>query len=210
MMGKTGEMGKMRAFLIIGNKAATGKFNLNDLPGSAGRMDIMCRCIASALFLSHDVRRDVEVYLLLLGPPDPPKAVKVVGREVRYMAPDERNIGGLLSKALTLKVDDSWKESTPGIYVARKTLEELLDELVEKYEMYYLREDGADIRDVEFGENPLFILGDHLGVREDMETVIEERCRGVVAIPTRKLQADHCIVIAHYELDRIEGSRREA
>ncbi len=195
-------MGNMRAFLIIGNRAATGKFNLNDLPGSAGRMDIMCRCIASALFLSHDVRRDVEVYLLLLGPPDPPKVVKVVGEEVRYMAPDERNIGGLLSKALAVKVDKIWRQSTPGIYVARKTLEELLDELVERYVIYYMREDGRDIRDIGFGESSLFILGDHLGVGEDMEAIIKERCQEVVSIPTRKLQADHCIVIAHYELDR--------
>ena len=203
-------MSKIRAFLVIGNKAATGKFNLNDLPGSAGRMDIMCRCIASALFLSHDVRRDVEVYLLLLGPPDPPKVVKVVGGEVRYMAPDERNIGGLLSKALTLKVDKGWKVSTPGIYVARKTLEELLDELVEKYELYYLREDGRDIRNVGFGWNSLFILGDHLGVREDMENAILKRCREIISIPTRKLQADHCIVITHYELDRLDRrDRRE-
>ena len=202
--------GDKRAFLIIGNKAVTGKFNLNDLPGSAGRMDIMCRCIASALFLSHDVRRNVEVYLLLLGPPDPPKAVKVVGGEVRYMAPDERNIGGLLSKALTLKVDKGWKKSTPGIYVARKNLEDLLDELVKKYEIYYLREDGRDIRSIGFGENPIFILGDHLGVEEDMEDVIVERCRGIVSIPTKRLQADHCIVIAHYELDRLDrGDMRE-
>jgi tRNA (pseudouridine54-N1)-methyltransferase len=195
-------MGNKRAFLIVGNRAVTGKLNLNDLPGSAGRMDIMCRCIASALFLSHDVRRDVEVYLLLLGPPDPPKAVRVVGGKVRYMAPDERNIGGILSKALTVKVDKGWKQSTPGVYVARKSLEELLDELIKKYEVYYLREDGKDIRDVGFGENSLFILGDHIGVREDMEIVIEERCREIISIPTRKLQADHCIVIVHYELDR--------
>ena len=197
-------MSKIRAFLVIGNKAATGKFNLNDLPGSAGRMDIMCRCIASALFLSHDVRRDVEVYLLLLGPPDPPKAVKIVGSEVKYMAPDERNIGGLLSKALSIRVGRSWRKSTPGIYVARKTLEELLDELLKKYEIYYLREDGRDIRNVGFGETPLFILGDHMGIREDMEEVIVERCKEIVSIPTKRLQADHCIVITHYELDRLD------
>ncbi|HID42466.1 MAG TPA: tRNA (pseudouridine(54)-N(1))-methyltransferase TrmY, partial [Archaeoglobaceae archaeon] len=36
----------MRGFLVVGNRAATGNFNLNDLPGSAGRMDILCRCVA--------------------------------------------------------------------------------------------------------------------------------------------------------------------
>ena len=57
----------MRDFLIIGHKALTsGNFSLNDMPGAAGRMDILCRCTSAALFLSHDMRRDVQVHLLLL------------------------------------------------------------------------------------------------------------------------------------------------
>ncbi len=193
----------MRAFLIVGNKAVTKPFNLNDLSGSAGRMDIICRCIAQSLFVSHGIRRNVEVYVLLLGSPDPPKALKVVGSEVRYMAPDERNVGGIIRKALSLEVGKEWRESTPGVYVARKNLEELLEELSRMYEIVYLREDGVDIRDVACDlKNPLFVLGDHLGLKDEDERLVLKYAKMVVSVSKLSLQADQCIVIVHYELDR--------
>ncbi|WP_456327889.1 tRNA (pseudouridine(54)-N(1))-methyltransferase TrmY [Archaeoglobus sp.] len=193
----------MRAFLIVGNKAVTKPFSLKDLAGSAGRMDIICRCIAQALFISHGIRRDVEVYVLLLGEPDPPKALKIVGSEVRYMAPDERNVGGIIRKALSLKVDGSWRRSTPGVYIARKNLSNLLEELSKKYNVVYLREDGIDIRDVACKlENPLFVLGDHIGLKEEDERIVMKYAKIVVSVSKYSLQADQCIVIVHYELDR--------
>jgi tRNA (pseudouridine54-N1)-methyltransferase len=193
----------MRAFLIVGNKAVTKPFSLKDLAGSAGRMDIICRCIAQALFISHGIRRDVEVYVLLLGKPNPPKALKILGEEVRYMAPDERNIGGLIRKALSLEVSKDWKQSTPGIYIARKSLKELLDDLSKRFEVVYLREDGVDIREIacEF-KNPLFVLGDHIGLKPEDEELVLNYAKQIVSVSKLSLQADQCIVIVHYELDR--------
>ena len=52
----------MTLFAVVGHRARTdGGFSLNDLPGSGGRMDVLCRCVNAALFLSHDLRRDVEI-----------------------------------------------------------------------------------------------------------------------------------------------------
>ncbi len=194
----------MRGFLVVGNKAITEPFSLKDLAGSAGRMDILCRCVAQALFISHGIRRDSEIYLLLLGKPDPPKALKILGSEVRYMAPDERNIGGLIRKALQVKVGKDWKRSTPGIYIARKTLRDLLDELSERFDtIIYLKEDGVDIREVACNlENPLFVLGDHIGLKDEDERLVLEYADMIVSLSPLSLQADQCIVITHYELDR--------
>ena len=194
----------MRGFLVVGNKAVTEPFSLKDLAGSAGRMDILCRCVAQALFISHGIRRDSEIYLLLLGKPDPPKALKILGSEVRYMAPDERNIGGLIRKALQVKVGKDWKRSTPGIYIARKTLRDLLDELSERFDtIVYLKEDGVDIREVACNlENPLFVLGDHIGLKDEDERLVLEYADMIVSLSPLSLQADQCIVITHYELDR--------
>ncbi len=194
----------MRGFLVVGNKAVTKPFSLKDLAGSAGRMDILCRCVAQALFISHGIRKDSEIYLLLLGKPDPPKALKILGSEVRYMAPDERNVGGLIRKALQMKAEREWKRSTPGIYVARKDLKELLEELSAKYdEIVYLREDGMDIREVACKlKNPLFVLGDHIGIKEEDEKIVLKFADRIVSLSPLSLQADQCIVIAHYELDR--------
>ena len=91
----------MRDIVIIGHKAKTnGDFSLNDLPGAAGRMDILCRCVSSALFLSFGMRRDVNIHLLLLGDPDPGKIIRFEGLNLRYLNPDERSSGSLIQKAL--------------------------------------------------------------------------------------------------------------
>jgi tRNA (pseudouridine54-N1)-methyltransferase len=196
-----------RGFLVIGNTASTEPFSLNDIPG-AGRLDILCRCVAQALFISHGIRRNTEIYLLLLGPPDPPKAVKVRGDEVKRMSPDERNIAGHLRKALSLKISEKWKKVHSGVYIARKNLSELLEELSENYKIYYLREDGVDLRkiakDVLKSEKLLFILGDHLGLHKEAEEVVFRYSKEIVKLSPISLQAEQCIVIVHYLLDLAE------
>ncbi|MCS7143921.1 MAG: tRNA (pseudouridine(54)-N(1))-methyltransferase TrmY [Archaeoglobaceae archaeon] len=193
----------MRGFLILGNEAFTEPFNLSDLTG-AGRVDILCRCVSQALFLSHSMRRGVEVYLLLLGEPDPPKAIRIRSDELRRMSPDERNIAGHIRKAVSFKLTKDWVETNSGIHVSRKTLKELLAELSNLYEIYYLREDGKDIREqVSKMKNPLFILGDHLGVKRAEENVILEFTKDVISVSKLSLMAEQCVAIVNYELDRV-------
>lgn len=117
----------MRDIVIIGHKAKTdGDFSLNDLPGSAGRMDILCRCVSSALFLSFGMRRDVNVHLLLLGEPDPGKIIRFEGLHLRYLNPDERSSGSLIQKALKKDATEQDIRSTPGIWIRRGDLSFLL------------------------------------------------------------------------------------
>ncbi|MCS7130099.1 MAG: tRNA (pseudouridine(54)-N(1))-methyltransferase TrmY [Archaeoglobaceae archaeon] len=194
----------MRGFLIIGNEAFTEPFNLSDLPG-AGRIDVLCRCISQALFLSHSIRKGVEVYLLLLGEPDPPKVMRIKSDELRRMSPDERNVAGHIRKAVGFKISKDWVETNSGIFVARKNLNELLIELSKNYEIYYMREDGKDIRDVVTTmKNPLFILGDHLGVKKREEDLILGFIKSTISVSKFSLMAEQCIAIANYELDRAE------
>ncbi|MFN3384852.1 MAG: tRNA (pseudouridine(54)-N(1))-methyltransferase TrmY [Archaeoglobaceae archaeon] len=192
----------MRSFLVIGNEAVTEPFSLNDIPG-AGRMDILCRCVSQALFLSHSIRRDVEVFLLLLGKPNPPKVVRIVSNELRRMSPDERNIAGHIRKALSFKATKEWTETNSGIFVAKKNLEELLIELSKRYNIYYLREDGRDMNEVASEINePLFILGDHIGVKKVDEDVIFNFTSTILSVSNLSLMAEQCIAIAHYILDK--------
>ncbi|HMK16347.1 MAG TPA: tRNA (pseudouridine(54)-N(1))-methyltransferase TrmY, partial [Methanomicrobiales archaeon] len=117
----------MRTFAVVGHLAPTGNgFSLDDLPGSAGRMDVLCRCVNAALALSHGIRRDAEARLLLLGPPSPPKEVLIRGDTVRSLSPDERSTAALIRKALALPVGEAFRESTPGILVRRGDLGGLL------------------------------------------------------------------------------------
>jgi tRNA (pseudouridine54-N1)-methyltransferase len=193
----------MKSFIIIGHKAATAPFSLNDLPGAAGRMDILCRFVNAALFLSHDLRRDVRVYLVLKGEPDPPKLIRFDGSGVRYLSPDERSAASLIRKALEKNVQGFWTESTPGVSIRKGELGDLLGELNKK--ITYLREDGEDVRVKSF-EEPLFVLGDHLGVTEDEEKSIKKCENEIVSVGPLSLHADHCIVLLHNEMDRQENA----
>src|SRR6266852_990174 len=82
----------VRRFLIVGHRASTDPaFSLDDLAGAAGRMDILLNAANAALLLAHDLRRDVEVGLLLLGPPDPPRFGRLKGFRRRSYQPDIRS-----------------------------------------------------------------------------------------------------------------------
>jgi len=197
----------MKNFIIIGHKAVTSPFSLNDLPGAAGRMDILCRCVNAALFLSHDLRRDVRVYLVLKGEPTPPRLICFNGSAVRYLSPDERSAASLIKKALEQNAQDFWMESTPGVRMKKGDFVDILHEV--KGKIIYLREDGVDIRKkksiTQFDE-VLFILGDHMGLTEDDEKIIEGYQHGKVSVGPLSLHADHCIVLLHNEMDRISLS----
>lgn len=188
----------MKDFIIIGHRAATSPFSLNDLPGAAGRMDILCRCVNAALFLSHGMRRDVRVYLVLKGG-TPAKLIRFDGSEVKYLSPDERSAASLIKKALEKNAQDFWTESTPGVSIRVGDFGDLLGELDKK--IVYLREDGEDTRVKRF-EEPLFVLGDHMGLTEYEEKLIEEHEHEIVSVGPLSLHADHCIVLLHNEMDR--------
>ena len=186
----------MIRFAVVGHQArTTGDFSLNDLPGSAGRMDILCRCIKASLFLSHDLRRDVECYLVLLGDPEPPKTVLFSGEGVRYLSPDERSAGSLLKKALGVTCSRTFRESTPGVFVRKGGLDVLLAE----HEFAVLHEEGGDIR--EQGVLPeAFILSDNRDFTADEEALAAGRPR--FSVSPRTLHAEDCITVVLNELDR--------
>jgi tRNA (pseudouridine54-N1)-methyltransferase len=189
----------MRTFAVAGHLAPTGDgFTLDDLPGSAGRMDLLCRCVNAALGLSHGIRRDAEIHLLLLGPPSPPKDVLIRGEAVRSLSPDERSTAALIRKALALPVGASFRESGPGILVRRGGLGELLA----GGQFAVLSEEGAELR----GERPLppgFVLSDHLDFTAGEEALLAGLPR--ISVGPRVLQADQAITVLQNELDRREA-----
>lgn len=194
----------MRSFVVVGNLATTNPdFSLEDIPGTSGRMDILCRCINSAFVLSHGIRRDVQVYLIFRGGPVP-KTVHLRGSDLRHLNPDERTTAALLKKALALEADSEWRRSTPGIFVRAGDLEDL--EIHEEEEIYYLREGGSDHRGMNPAEDGTFILGDHLGLSEEDEAFLARLGAKIVSVGPKSLHADHCIVLINNELDRRDAS----
>jgi tRNA (pseudouridine54-N1)-methyltransferase len=189
----------MKRFAIVGHLATTSAaFSLNDLPGSGGRMDVLCRSVNSSFFLSHDLRRDVECYLILCGEPGPEKTVLFRGSEVRYLSPDERSSAALIKKALSIPCGDEFRESTPGVYIRRGGLSRLLAE----FPFVVLDEGGEDIRTAaELPEN--YLLSDHHNLTAEEESLVEGYRS--YSVGPRSLHADHTITVLLNEMDRREA-----
>ena len=189
----------MTAFIIIGHLASSdGSFSLNDLPGSGGRMDILCRCITTSLFLSHDIRRDTDCYLILSKGVVAPKTVRFSGNLIRSLSPDERSAGALIKKALEIPVGSEFREAAPGISVRKGGLAQLMME----HGVVVLDEKGVDIRTAEVIPDA-FLLSDHLNLTDEEELLVKQCPR--FSVGPACIHADHAITIVHNELDRRKG-----
>ena len=193
----------MRTFIIVGHKATTSpNFSLEDIPGTSGRLDILCRSVTAAFVLSHGIRKEVCVYLVLLGG-EAAKTIQLKGETLRHLNPDERTTAALLKKALAVPATPQWAMSTSGIFVRLGGLPELLADLKDA-RLIYLREDGVNIGGQAFREldgELAFILGDHTGMTAEEESLIEGAGAQVVSLGTTSLHADHCIVVLNWLLD---------
>ena len=189
----------MRRFLVIGHTATTEHgFTLDDLPGGAGRMDVLCRCVNSAFMLSHGLRRDVELYLVLLGPPYPPVTLKMVGSELKYLNPDERSTAAFISKALEIDGGVEWQRSTPGIYRAdiglSKALLSLGDTVV-------LDAGGTPLQETHTEIIPGYVLSDHMPFSREDLSVLDGLPR--ISVGSEQYHGHHVISVVQNWWDRI-------
>lgn len=152
--------------------------------------------------LSNDIRRDLDLYLIFLGEPDPPRTLHFVGNELKYLNPDERSTAALVKNALMKNAVHDWTMSTPGIYVSRRGFADVLAELAGR-RIIYLKEDGASISDVNLSQNDVFVLGGKNDLTPDEEKIIQEwPDKQKISLGPRSLHADHCITITMNALDR--------
>jgi tRNA (pseudouridine54-N1)-methyltransferase len=190
----------VRRFLVVGHRAVTTPdFSLDDLAGAAGRMDILLSAANAALLLAHAIRRDAEADLLLLGPPDPPRFVRILGHRVRSYQPDLRSNAALLRRALEhgSRVE---REVSPGILASKASFSEALDRLGPTF--VYLREGGKDIRTAAVPADATFVLSDNQDLTSDEEQAVLARNALVIGLGPHAMHTDQAIVLVQNELDR--------
>ena len=191
-------------FIVLGHRAyTTGDFKLDDICGGAGRLDILVRCVNSAFFLSHDLRKDSEIYLVLEGGTDAPKTVRFYGPDMKYLNPDERSTASLIRNALLKKLDGKNEiRSSPGVYISRRSFEDVMKDLSDKCRFIYLREDGEDVREYEFPEEPCYILGDDRDPTKEEERIMSEYPYDKINLGPVSYHTNHYMTIVLNEMDR--------
>ncbi|WP_297508740.1 tRNA (pseudouridine(54)-N(1))-methyltransferase TrmY [Thermococcus sp.] len=198
----------MRTFIIKASKAHTSPdFSLDDLPGTSGRIDVLCRFLNSAFLLSHGFRRDVRVWLLLYGPPNPPKAIRFEGGRLRArLNPDERSTAKLIMRALetakALRRPSKELEVLPGLYVSNMTFEDVVRRTVKESGLFYLHEKGKPIEEVSFPQNVAFVLGDHEGLPEEDERFLEGIAEKI-SVGRKSYLASHVVAFVNIFLDSL-------
>lgn len=191
----------MRRFVVTGHEAPlTPDFTLKDLPGSAGRLDVLCRCVNSAFFLSHEMRRDVRLHLVHQDQ----AALRFEGSELKYLNPDERSTGARIRDALETYQKTLGKEerkSSPGIHVAQRSLDEVLEKAAETSSVVQLHENGDPVTETGLPEDPCLVLSDHRDFTDAEQEAIDEHAEHRVSLGPEPLHSDHAIIVAHNYLD---------
>jgi len=177
-------------FILLSRRGRTdGRFkSLRD----AGRLDVVYQCILFAFFTSGAIRRDVIFHAILGGPPNPPLHLRIDGGELRNVRTDERTWERILRKVLS-------GGSHPGIKIERRSFQDLIRSLSNR-EIFILEEKGQDAMNVDFGSNPVFILGDQIGLPKKDE-MFALRFGTKVSLGKRPYLAATCIDIINYLLD---------
>jgi tRNA (pseudouridine54-N1)-methyltransferase len=182
----------LREFLLYSRMGKTDA-NWNSLH-DAGRLDIVYECIVTSLFLSHGLRRDVIFNAVLNGPPKPPMHLQIDGAELFDVRTDLETWYAIFKKMLSGKTH-------PGITITKSSFEALLKAKAETRHIYVLEEGGKDVAEIEFDQNPLLVLGDHVGLPKKVET-FALRFGEKISLGKQPYLAASCINVLNYLLDR--------
>jgi tRNA (pseudouridine54-N1)-methyltransferase len=178
----------MREFILYSRRGRTnGDFkSLRE----GGRLDVVYQCLLFGLFTSGAIRRNVVFHVVLGGPPRPPLRLTVDGRGVWDVRTDERTWEEILRKVLS-------GNSHLGISVGRESLQELVRE---KQSVFVLEEKGENVWKVKFGENPVFVLGDQVGLpKKDEKYVL--RFGRKLSLGKQPYLAATCVDVINYLAD---------
>lgn len=181
----------VREFLLYSRTGfTTGSGNFASLR-EGGRLDLVHQCTIAALFLSHAIRKDAVFHAILNGPPTPPLHLKIDGAELHDVRTDEDTWFSILKKIL--------KGGThPGISVSKESFQGVLSG---RQNVFVLEEGGEDATKTDFGENPLFVLGDQVGLPKKEEGFALRNGRKLSLGKTKYLAAS-CVNTLNFLIDR--------
>jgi tRNA (pseudouridine54-N1)-methyltransferase len=158
----------LKIFFIKSSTVTISKYNIKDIPGSSGRLDVISRCILSALTNGNNLEKNIQIWIFLdkygtflldsnsFNDENFPKnEILLADFFVTYI---KKNKKGEKHPETPL---DSIVYSNLSIFDAIKNF------IGKKYKIFVLNENGLDFRTVfeelESRDNMLFIIGDQSG-----------------------------------------------
>ena len=187
----------MRRFIIYSQTASTDS-KIKDLR-SAGRWDILLHSIISAMFASNTFRSDVELHLILMGPPYAPRHITITNEKGNTIS--KKDLKKLIEIALKKAHPGKTKEVHPGVFIDDKTLDQVIEDY-EPTETFMLDAAGDHIKNVktEDMKNPTFILGDYDGFDKKTKKFLKKNTNRL-SLGNQMYFTSQAITIINYEID---------
>ena len=124
---------------------------------------------------------------------------KVTAESVDFGVKSRTNIRKILFKAP--KERGKITNPVPGCFVEKKSFEALVEELNKQGKnIFLLDKKGADIRDLKFQGNEIFIIGDQDGFPADKKHILKRIDK--ISVSPKMLFASQVVTVVHNEVDR--------
>lgn len=190
----------MNHFVLVSHTVdPRADWNLDDLAGGAGRVDVLCRAVTMALFTSHGIRHDTDVTLVFAG--TDPVAIRFKGSEVNHLNPDERSTAARIRNALRQAHPDPWWNTVEsGVDVAPMSLAEVLEELGGP--VVCLDREGTDIMAQPLPASGTWVLSDHHPFTEAETSTLAEHAQHKLSLGGTWYHGHHVIGVVQFLLDR--------
>lgn len=197
----------MRTFIIRARKGSTNWEKVRSSIGTKEHFEVVAHSVINAFFISNGFRSEVEVYIVLDSSEDFPRTIKLSGNDGLSIAGFHEDavlelVEKALKESLGLKKDET-KMIAPGLQISGFGFERLVGDLLKTRQVYLLEPKGDDIRETIVDNNPVFILSDHLAMPKNSVKGLIRRGLKTISLGKKMLFASQCVVLIHYELDRL-------
>ncbi len=183
------------------------EFLIRDVPGTSGRLDVVCRIFVSAFRTVPKLAPSIQLNAVLGGPPSPPLRICIDFGNVTQFPESELECAIILKSVLHHYrtkgpgQNPQWPQFSIHPQGFRETLQAVISE---KRQILYLVESGEPLQEVKLDLNQpiVLILGDDQGLSKEHETHVYSYPVQEVCIGTRSLLGSHVISLVLRELMR--------
>ena len=186
----------MTRTFIMYSHGTTDNFNIEHLYES-GRIDIVCRCVLSSIWISEAIRKDTKFIVVLNSGKKAPVSIKFDGNKIVGIKPSEQSIALVIRKSLNIVKSKEWINVQPGISVSRRSFQDLIKE---SKNIYILSQNGKRVSSFT-SKDPTFILGDNKGIPKIEEKIAMKKGERI-SLGNKTYLAFSVISIAHWILDQ--------
>ncbi|MFX1301495.1 MAG: hypothetical protein ACFFAL_10890 [Promethearchaeota archaeon] len=189
------------------------EFLIRDVPGTSGRLDVVCRILIAAYRTTPIFTSCIQVNAILGGPPHPPLLLRIDDVTSDEFPESELScaliIKGLLHNYGTTKTKCS--RQWPQFSIMAKSFDDILKEAASaSSQILYLVEKGKPLDQVKINfDKPItLILGDDQGLHAEHEKLVYQYPVQEVSIGTRSLLGSQVISLVLLEMARRKEAKR--